>query len=173
MTLLCLSLCLLILAIATRSEAQYADPYVPRGVAQFEPGDESHGIHHWHEDLDILREWQQEYAHWLGRYNLCARQLVKLEDYWPENPVLKRYEVSRSIIFDDFFAGTYPTLIESVNQHIKAGHVTEDQFAAETYQLHLNYCHCQAGLGISPCDASFLRRYPYRYVQHVVRRIKR
>lgn len=157
-------LLLMCLGFARTALGQYLDPYSPRPVAQFALGDEEHCIHHWHEDLNILRIWQQEYAYWRGAYNQCAESLGLGPDYWPSNPTLDVYKVSPSIIQDDFTEGKYRTLTASCNAHIKAGHATEDQFARETYQLHINYCHCRATTGIGVCDAAFPVQFGYRFV---------
>lgn len=159
---------LLSVGVAGVAEAQYSNPYTPRGVAQFSEGQEEHGMLHWHTDLDVLREWQQEYAYWLADYNWCAK-LAGFGDYfWPENPTLRRYDVSRGIVQEEFAAGKYSRLIDAINQHIASGHETEDQFADAVYQLHINGCHCRQSIRADVCDSGYVKRRPYRYVKHVI-----
>ena len=156
------------------AEAQFIDPYQPRPVAQFTEGQEEHAILHWHHDLDILKgEWIPEYTHWRTELNMCAMFLGYGETYWPENPTMRSYDVDRNQIIIDYLTPTkyYPSIIYSANVHIAFGHMTEDQFAAETFLVYVNNCHCRQSLGIDVCNADYLRRRPYRFVKHVINKI--
>lgn len=148
---------------APNAEAQYADPYSPRPVAVFEPGQEEECEDHWQDDFHILRAWQSENFYWEGQFNLCAEMLGLGSQYWPTNPTMEKYEVPMTVIEDEVEEGRYSTFIESCNAHVKAAHLTENQFADATHQVHINYCHCRATLGLGACTADFLQRFPYRF----------
>lgn len=170
------------LLFPTSAEAQYANPYGNgRHVAQFQEGFEKECELHWHDDLDILREWQMEGAYWLAQYNSCVEdarviwfpligsRVYSLFLYWPENPTLRSYQVSRNVIEEDFNDPDkyYSRFIDSCNAHVVAGHATETQFAEEVYQIHLNYCHCRQTIGRGVCSADFIKTHPFRYVTYL------
>lgn len=148
---------------APTAEAQYTDPYTPRPVAQFQPGQEEDCRNHWQDDFHILRAWQSENFYWEGQYNLCAEMLGKGKNYWPSNPTMEKYEVPQTIMQDELDAGRYASFIDSCNAHVDHAHRTEKQFADATHQAHINYCHCRATLGLGACTADFLQRFPYRF----------
>lgn len=148
----------------SKAEAQYADPYVSRAVVPFPPDtDFNHCQDHWNEDLTLLRNWQHEHGYWQGEYNLCADIQGYGPNHWPVNTTMENYPVDPEIIRDEYYKGYYPTLIDACNAHILAAHTTENQMAAEVYQLHINLCHCRQGLGIDRCNQDYYRRRPYRY----------
>lgn len=159
-----LSMLVLLVGLLQEASAQYANPFQPRPVAQFQPGEEEHCKNHWHADFHILRAWQSENFFWEGQYRLCAELLGFGWTYWFTNPTMEKYEVPMTIIEDHVEEGRYTTFIESCNTHVQHAHITEADFAAETYNAHLNYCHCRATLGLGPCDASFIQQFPYRFV---------
>lgn len=153
------------LLFTVNAEGQYLDPFEPRPVAQFPAGQEFECKTHWINDLNILRQWQQEFTYWNGEYNLCALTLNLGENYWPANPTLEQYPVDAAIIEKELAEGKYKDFISACNAHIRAAHLTEGQFANETYQAHLNTCHCRNTLGVTTCTSEFIRTHPYRYVQ--------
>lgn len=148
----------------SKVEAQYLNPYVARPVVPFaENTDFTVCEDHWNEDLTILRNWQHEHGYWQGEYNLCANLLGYGPEHWPVNTTMENYPVDASIIRDEYYIGVYPSLIAACNAHIASAHLTENQMAAEVYQLHINLCHCRQGLGIDRCNTNYYQRRPYRY----------
>lgn len=160
-----ISIVFLMLLTIRRAEAQYVNPFVGRPVAQFGEGQEYECLLHWQEDLAILRQWQQENSHWVGKYNDCAEDLGLGLDYWLENPTLRNYPVDPDIIAKEVADGKYVTFLKACNSHIFFAHHTEFQFAHDTYQVHINYCHCRENKGIDRCTPDFIARFPYRYAR--------